>query len=284
MMDKNEIKKWVWFLACIYPISVTALLWNTPTSLMVAMVVFVLTGWIVPWGYHFLAFLKKGEVNEKRKAVIHFIVWPAIIFFLSIGLWTSLEQWITWRTENYGLFFLMATGMTIFSLVITEFLSACLTWVYKQLCKKADWVRYWITMAFLGGFLPLSFIVAVTPLAMMGAYNLPSDILVFFISSLIQWIFLGKIILVMAVFAFYYYGVIIGSRKERLAITTLSAFFYMVLIFLPSVAFRSFFGISTFYFIINPQMLFICPVLSDFFLCGLSLYAGRKVASVFFEK
>ena len=108
--------------------------------------------------------------------------------------------------------------------------------------------------------------------------------LIFFLAAVLKQIFVIKLVLVMGIFAFYFYFALTGVRKKRFVQTVVSALFYVALVFLPSVIFHYLPVDSPFLMAADPLLLLTVPVLSDLCLCGLSIYGGEKVVAVFFDE
>lgn len=272
-----------WYLILLCPVSAVGILWHTVAALQVALLVFIGIGWIVPIVYQLFRFRQRGEDYYRSRAVAHVVIWPSLIVFLTLFCWCLLNGWQALYQDSYILFVLAALVCMISFVILAAFAVEGAVWCYRYLKGKSDFIRYWLTTAFLSGVIPFSVIVALLPVMWYQMNMMAPFMLIFFLAAVLKQIFVIKLVLVMGIFAFYFYFALTGVRKKRFVQTVVSALFYVALVFLPSVIFHYLPVDSPFLMVADPLLLLTVPVLSDLCLCGLSIYGGEKVVAVFFD-
>lgn len=277
-------KKEAWLWMIVLPISVVGIFWNTEASITVAIFAFGVLEFFVPFGLHTFRFVRGRGIEAWWRAAAHGVLWPVVSFWLLAGLWVSLSWWETLRTEFSLLFILSAVGLMAFIVWMAERLSARVAWCYGRLKQKGDLLRYIITASCITGLLPLSLWMGMVLVFFFSSNGTSPWVMFFFFSQMIGKMALLKLVLVMGMFAFYFYFALSGKRLHRFLETVVGALFYLALLLLPSLLLSPFPVSSPAVMCADPLFLLTMPILSDVFVSGISIYGAMQCGNLFWGK
>ncbi len=282
--DRNFIHQLLWLMAVVVPWGIGGFLVHTSQAMALGLAVYWGAGLLVPLVFFLVQQKGYGSEWGAWRAAVHGPVWIALVILQLVVFWSYLPIINGAFKANPVPISLLVFCVLLLLVAITVVLDYALCRVYEKLGEKKEFYKLWAGTSFFTGVIP-----GVAILAFLGLYygngmRLDPFTASLFLLEIFSYIFYGKIALGMVTFGTYVFGAQEGNKGKRLTMAAFGGIFWLMLLYIPFVISVNLPGDASWRAYFDPSYLSVFPVLSDLWLNGLALLAGRKVTEWIFRE
>lgn len=283
LRNKDYVRQVLWMMALILPWGIGGFAMHTASSLSIGMVLHWGIGLVVP--ILFFLFQRKGFGAElgAYRAAVHLPLWISMTILEMTSFWNYLPSMDkAFKESPVPISFLVFLIMA-FVLFMTLWLDRELVCLYQTLKGKGGLWSTWLGAVFFSGLIPGVTISSFMILYMIGGMRLDPFTAGLFLMEIFTFVFYGKILFSMMTFGFFLFFALRGSKGQRITQVVFSAIFWIILVYIPFVISLHLPGMSSWRAYLDPSYLSVFPLLSDLWMMGISLYAGKAVTGWIFK-
>ncbi len=283
LKNREYIKQLLWLLVLILPWGIGGFAVHTAAALSAGLLLHWGMGLVVP--VLFFLFQRKGVGAElgAYRAAVHVPLWLALVILEMTSFWNYLPVMDRSFKENPVpisiLVFLVMTIIVLLALFLDRQLA---TW-YLEMKEKGGFISTWIGAVFFSGLVPGMAISSFMILYLSGGMRLDPFTASFFLMEIFSFVFYGKILLAMMTFGIFLFFALEGNKGQRITQVIFSAIFWLMVVYIPFVISLHLPGTGAWRAYMDPSYLSVFPILSDMWMMGIALYAGKAVTGWIFK-
>ncbi len=283
LKDKKFWLQLLWLAAVTVPWGIGGFLVHKAQTLMMGLAAYWLLGLLVPLVYFLVQQKGYGSEWGSWRAAAHGPVWISLSILQLVIFWNYLPVIDGGFKENPAGVGAFVFAILLFFVAAALFLDYGLCHVYEKLAEKKPLYKLWAGTMFFSGLIPGTAIVSFLGLYYAGGMRLDAFTAGLFLLEIFSYVFYGKIFLGMVTFGTYVFAAQDGRKGKRLTLAAFSGIFWLMLLYVPFVISVNLPGNPSWRAYLDPSYLSVVPLVSDLWLCGLALLAGKQVTEWIFK-
>ena len=284
LTDRRGIHQLLWLMAVIVPWGIGGFLVHTGQAMALGLGAYWLTGLLVPLVFFLVQQKGYGSEWGAWRAAVHGPVWLALVILQLVTFWNYLPVIDGAFKGNPAPISFLIFCVLILWVALAVVLDYGLCAVYERLSYKTSFQKFWAGTCFFTGLVPGVAILSFLGLYYVGGMRLDPFTAGLFLLEIFSYIFYGKIILGMVTFGTYVFGAQSGNKGKRLTLAAFGGIFWLMLLYIPFVISVNLPGNPTWRAYLDPSYFSVFPLVSDLWLNGLALLAGKKVTEWIFKE
>ena len=282
--NRNFIHQLLWLMAVTVPWGIGGFVVHKAQTLVLGVGAYWALGLLVP--LVFFALQQKGFGSEwgAWRSAAHGPVWLSLVILQMVLFWNYLPVADgAFKANPFPISFLFFFVLALF-IAIAVAADYGLCRIYEKLTQKGSFEKLWVGTSFFTGLIPATAILSFLGLYYVNGMRLDPFTASLFLLEIFSYVFYGKILLGMLTFGTYVFAAQEGTKGKRITQAAFSGVFWLMLLYIPFVISVNLPGNSSWRAYFDPSYLSVFPLLSDIWLNGLALMAGKKVTEWIFKE